>query len=198
VLASQSPQRRALLASAGYDFVVMTPHATAECGVCSRESPQEMVARLAMQKARDVAQRLTQGLVIGCDTVAECCGQILGKPVDRAHAGQMLQLLQGNEHRVLSGLCLWRRPDDRIYGEVVTTTLVMDRLSRHQLGEYLDSERWQGKAGAFGYQEGWDWVHVVTGSESNVIGLPLEHLGLLLTQVEAEGGWKPPDECSIP
>jgi septum formation protein len=180
ILASQSPRRRELLQQAGYDFQVLAPHESAECGVCSRETPPELVCRLAYQKAQDVAMRLNQGLILGCDTVAECCGQILGKPVDRAHARQMLRLLRGHVHHVYSGLCLWRRPDDRTWSNVDVTRLVMDATSDAELERYLDSDAWCGKAGAFGYQDGLDWVHIVEGSESNVVGLPLERLERLL------------------
>src|SRR5688500_5131943 len=72
ILASQSPRRKQLLAEAGYEFQVIAPHESAECGLCSQETPPEFVARLAYQKAGDVALRIDRGLVIGCDTVAEC------------------------------------------------------------------------------------------------------------------------------
>ena len=183
ILASQSPRRRMLLEQAGYDFEVITPRDSAECGVCSRETPPELVCRLAYQKARDVARRVERGLVLGCDTVAECCGQILGKPIDRSHARGMLRLLRGRTHRVFSGLCVWSRPDDLTWGDVDVTELVMDKISDEQLEQYLDSEAWQGKAGAFGYQDGLDWVHILEGSESNVVGLPLERLTALLDRI---------------
>src|SRR5690349_15759193 len=118
ILASGSPRRRELLEEAGYNFDVVVPLPTAECGVCSRESPAELVARLAYEKTADVARRIGNGLVIGCDTVAECEGQILGKPPDIALARRMLELLRGREHRVLSGLCIWdypkRPPETRV------------------------------------------------------------------------------------
>ena len=69
ILASQSPRRRELLREAGYDFEVIAPDPGAECGICSRETPPELVARLAMQKAADVAPKVESGIVIGCDTV---------------------------------------------------------------------------------------------------------------------------------
>ena len=95
----------------GYSFTVIPPHESAETdGSVPGETAPQLVARLALQKARDVALRIPSGIVIGCDTVAECRGEILGKPADRQHARQMLELLRGNEHRVYSGLCLWRRP----------------------------------------------------------------------------------------
>ncbi len=184
ILASQSPRRRQLLEQAGYEFRVVVPHESAECGICSRETPPQLVGRLAFQKARDVALRCDQGLILGCDTVAECCGQILGKPSNQEHARQMLRLMRGRTHHVYSGICLWRRPDDQTWGDVVVTRLVMDPLPDDQLEAYLETEAWIGKAGAFGYQDGLDWVHVVEGSESNVVGLPLERLAALLEEVD--------------
>jgi septum formation protein len=166
----------------GYDFELLPPSDTAECGICSSETPPEMVARLAYQKAGDVARRLDSGLVIGCDTVAECLGQILGKPHNVDHAREMLKLLRGREHQVYSGLCLWERPTDRTRVEVDVTRLVMDPIPDDALEAYLQTEAWEGKAGAFGYQDGLDWVHVVAGSESNVVGLPMELLERMLSE----------------
>jgi septum formation protein len=141
---------------------------------------------MAYQKARDVASRVQHGLVLACDTVAECGGQILGKPANREHARRMLELMRGREHRVFSGLCLWRRPDGGKWAAVDVTSLTMDPISDEDLESYLDSDAWCGKAGAFGYQDGLDWVHVIQGSESNVVGLPMEKLQELLAQIEAE------------
>jgi septum formation protein len=186
ILASSSPRRRELLAGCGYEFRVVPPSEAAECGVCSRESPPELVARLAWQKAHDVASRIDRGIVIGCDTVAECCGQILGKPAGRQHARQMLELLRGREHHVYSGLCLWVCPGQEHHVQVDVTRLVMDPISDAQLDAYLQTDQWEGKAGAFGYQDGLDWVHVVEGSESNVVGLPLELLARMLRELGAE------------
>ncbi len=176
ILASRSPRRRELLATAGYPFEVIPPAEAAECGICSGETPAQLVARLAYQKAADVVRRLRRGLVLGCDTVVECRGQILGKPADQAHARAMLTTLSGQEHRVLSGLCLWPVPQGPPAVRVAVTTLRMDPLTSQQLDEYLAGGQWEGKAGAFGYQDGLDWVHVVEGSRSNVVGLPIELL----------------------
>jgi len=184
ILASRSPRRRELLAEAGYDFEVIPAEEHVECGVCSRESPAELAARLAYEKAANVAQRVGRGLVIGCDTVAECGGQILGKPPDMAIAWRMLELLRGREHRVLSGLCVWDYPDGKLDTRVAVTRLRMDPLSDAQIEQYLQSYAWEGKAGAFGYQDRLGWVHVVEGSESNVVGLPLELLAAMLSSAE--------------
>jgi septum formation protein len=183
VLASRSPRRRELLIEAGYDFEVVVPDEAAECGICSRETPEQLVTRLARQKAADVVGRITAGLVLGCDTVAECDGQILGKPANEENARRMLQLLSGREHRVLSGLCLWKVPGDQPRIRVAITRLRMDRLSDADLDEYLASGLWDGKAGAFGYQDRMGWIHVVEGSETNVVGLPMEALAEMLAEM---------------
>ena len=182
ILASQSPRRRELLAEAGYDFAVIQPSELAESGTVIGETPPELVLRLAKQKAADVAGRVEEGIVIGCDTVAECDGRILGKPRDRADANNMLRLLRGKVHHVYSGVCLWQRPSDRIRKEVDVTKLKMEAITDRQLQGYLDSNAWQGKAGAFGYQDRHGWIRILAGSESNVVGLPLESLAKMLAQ----------------
>lgn len=185
ILASSSPRRRELLAQAGYRFEVVRPHESAECGVCSGETPPELVARLAYQKAADVVDRTAEGLVLGCDTVAACAGQILGKPANERHARQMLSLLSGREHHVYSGVCLWRVPEGQPLVEVERSTLVMRTLLRQELDDYLASGLWEGKAGAFGLQDRLGWLEIVEGSESNVVGLPLERLADMLARYGA-------------
>ncbi len=190
ILASGSPQRRRLLDEAGYRFEVLVPSAKAECGVCSKESPGELVARLAYQKAADAAEQIRQtnapgDVIVGCDTVAECMGRILGKPSNRDHARQMLTLLSGREQRVYSGLCLWPLASGQAQVQVARTTLRMDLLTEREIEEYLASGLWEGKAGAFGYQDRVGWLRIEEGSESNVIGLPLELLAEMLAKLAA-------------
>jgi septum formation protein len=180
ILASRSPRRKELLIASGVRFEVIPPDESAEGGICGNENPSQLVARLAYQKAADVAKKVERGLILGCDTVAECNGQILGKPADAADARRMLQALSGREHRVFSGLCLWEMPGAETRIQVATTILRMDSLSDTQLDDYLRSGQWEGKAGAFGYQDRLGWVHIVEGSESNVVGLPMEMLEEML------------------
>ncbi len=80
----------------------------------------------------------------------------------------------------LSGLCVWTRPADQVRVEVAVTRLRMADISDADLDAYLATDAWAGKAGAFGYQDGVPWIEVLEGSESNVVGLPLELLGRLL------------------
>jgi len=175
------------MCEAGYTFTVVAPSVEAECGVCSDESPPEFVARLAYQKAADVSTRVGPSLIVACDTVAEYHGQILGKPEDEQHARRMLQTLRGRQHHVYSGLCVWDIPDGQPLVEVAKTTLVMAPLSDDQIEEYLASDLWIGKAGAFGYQDRLGWLRIVEGSESNVVGLPLELLGEMVERFAVRG-----------
>jgi septum formation protein len=205
ILASNSPRRRELLADAGYRFTVMPPEEDVECGVCSETGPAGLVTELAFRKAAAVVRKLQRErlvnpnspypgpIVLAADTVAEIDGVILGKPRDEAHARATLIQLSGREHRVFSGVCLWplhfALPPGRAHEEGVpfvrmaVTRLRMDRLTDTQLEEYLASGQWEGKAGAFGYQDRLGWVHVIEGSESNVVGLPLELLAEMLAEL---------------
>lgn len=180
ILASSSPRRKQLLAAAGYEFTVVPPSPEAEDAGSNQDAAPMLVARLAWQKAADVAARTETGIVIGCDTVAECEGRILGKPRDIAHARKMLSLLSGRAHKVYSGLCVWPIPGAEPEIVVECTVLRMDELKPELLEAYLETKAWEGKAGAFGYQDGPDWLHVVQGSESNVVGLPMEALKKIL------------------
>lgn len=191
ILASSSPRRRELLTEANYRFEVVPPSDAAECGLCSGESPEAFVARLARQKGADVVHRLwnegrRDGIVVACDTIAECQGQMLGKPVDETHARRMLELLRSREHRVFSGLCLWPLSHAEPQVAVDVTVLKMDNLPDEAIEDYLASGAWEGKAGGFGYQDRLGWIHIVQGSESNVVGLPMELLERMLNQVSGQ------------
>lgn len=199
ILASGSPRRKQLLAEAGYAFEIIRPAVDEDPGKCSNCGPAELVAELAFQKAEHVLTQLAadaarlrdlqaaEAIILAGDTVAECGGQILGKPRDEDDARAMLALMSGERHRVYSGVCLWPVRDAKVEPlvEVDITTLVMDPLSDEQLDAYLASGDWEGKAGAFGYQDGLDWVHIVQGSESNVVGLPMELLARMLDELRS-------------
>ena len=202
ILASASPRRRQLLAGAGFRFDVIPASPGAEDGIRDGETPAEYVVRQARQKAEDVAGLIRRGeiafgdaarrpaVVIGCDTVAVCNGEmrcgsqcsLLGKPQNIDDARRMLRLLGGNRHEALSGLCLIHTTTGETSVEVERTVLYMHAMSDESLEAYLASHQWEGKAGAFGYQDGIDWLEIVEGSESNVVGLPLELLEKMMKQ----------------
>jgi septum formation protein len=186
ILGSGSFERQRLLHEAGYDFEIVNPREAVECGICSTGGPAALVVELAASKALDVAAQLRgriatpsqRRVILACDTVAECGGEVLGKPRDEAHARSMLTRLSGSLHRVYSGVCVWpldassESPDPDV--RLATSELQMDPLDALQIEHYLASGLWRGKAGAFGLQDRPGWLHLVSGSESNVMGLPME------------------------
>ncbi len=183
ILASRSPRRRELLAAAGYRFEVRPAAESAEDEPTPDEDAVALVARFALQKALDVGASLRRGLILGCDTVAEIDGEILGKPADADHARRMLRTLRGRQHRVISGLCLWDKPRLEPITQVDNTVLRMDPLRDDEIDAYVADGAWRGKAGAFGYQDRTGWVHIEKGSESNVVGLPMELLARMLAEI---------------
>ena len=183
ILASQSPRRQQLLREAGWQFTVDPPADSVEEAIDSSLSPSEFVQTASLAKAESIAARHEQGVVLAADTVADCDGKILGKPVDRADARRMLETMSNRTHRVLTGVCVWdcRSGKHAVYLE--KTTLRMDEFPSEQLDAYLDSEQWRGKAGAFGYQDGLHWIHIVEGLASNVVGLPVERLSDWMAEI---------------
>ena len=96
----------------------------------------------------------------------------------------MLEALRGRAHHVYSGLCLWPVASGRPRIDVATSKLRMEEISIPQINEYIAGDQWRGKAGAFGYQDRVGWLRLIAGSESNVIGLPLELLAKMLADFQ--------------
>ncbi len=196
VLASQSPRRRELLAEAGYEFAIISPDPRVEQGLCSGCTPEELVARWALNKALDVLPRTDADIILAADTIAEIDGQILGKPRDEQDAERMLRQLSGRRHRVLTSVCLFDCRRKVWLQHVEVSILRMEPIDDRQLAEYLASDGWVGKAGAFGFQDGPPWLYLESGLASNVVGLPVERLPGWLKELR---GSQPIDQgCSIP
>jgi septum formation protein len=197
ILASRSPRRCELLREAGYRFEIVFPDEAAESAVVDTNDPADFALQAARLKVDDVArqmrkmihegheERRNEGkMILGCDTVVECGGEMLGKPRDVEDARRILYLLRGREHRVFSGICLLCVPHGEPLSDVAETRLRMDSLSDRAVKDYLAGGQWRGKAGAFGYQDRLEWVRILEGSASNVVGLPLELLAEMLKRVE--------------
>jgi len=184
----------------GWDVRVLPPPPSAEAEAAARqplETLEDYVVRLARTKGQAVAATGITDLILACDTLSEVDGHALGKPRDRADARRMLAALSGRTHRVLTGV--WIRPALPVDGAALPTsgphdgggrrpaveavdvsTLEMAPLSAEFLDWYLDSGLWRGKAGACGFQDERLPLRLVAGSESNVVGLPLERVRTLL------------------
>jgi septum formation protein len=191
VLASASPRRRELLARTGLPFDVVP--ADIEEVARPGESPEALAERLAREKARAVADRFAASparLVIGSDTVVVVGGDVLGKPRDAAHAEALLGRLVGRTHRVLTGVAVASSAEPAVRSRVVESLVRMRGASAEEIRRYVATGEPLDKAGAYALQgEGRRFVLEVEGSETNVIGLPLEETLTLL----AEAGLRAPD-----
>ncbi|HEX5399714.1 MAG TPA: Maf family protein [Verrucomicrobiae bacterium] len=181
ILASASPRRAELLRQLGVDFQVV-PSDTDEV-FDEHLSPLELCQLNAHRKARVVAKKLPDTLVLGADTLVFLNREILGKPRDLNEARVMLARLSGHTHQVVTGVSLihLRGHHERLFA--VSTDVTFHPLTAGQIEDYLGKMNPLDKAGAYGIQEHGDMiVSEVFGSYSNVVGLPLEQLKSELEQ----------------
>ncbi len=177
VLASSSPRRQDLLRSVGLSFEVCVQPVDEHLS----GSPGEVVSTLAERKARAVAARHPDKLIIGADTLVYAKGQTLGKPIDAQDALRMLRLLSDSWHSVYSGLCVYDAARDVALVRHVETRVRMARLSEQMMLDYIATGEPMDKAGAYALQGiAGLFVSEIQGSPSNVIGLPLQTLRELL------------------
>lgn len=182
ILASASPRRATLLTQIGLPFRVC-PSTLGEDGEAAldHETPETCAARLALAKARDVAARLDQGLIIGADTVVTCRGRILGKPRNGKEAQAFLLALAGQTHRVVTGVAVVEAGSGRVEVDVAVTAVTMRPFDRQEAMRYVATGEPLDKAGAYGIQgRGALLVEGIHGDYFNVVGLPLTLLARLL------------------
>lgn len=172
ILASQSPRRRELLEQIGIKFTVQP--STVEEKI-TKTDPREVVLELAYQKAEDVAGTVTEGTVLGADTIVVLDGRIMGKPKDREHAIEMLKSLQGRSHSVFTGVALIRKDADgeRSLRFAEETQVTMYPMSDEEIERYVDTKEPLDKAGAYGIQGRCAaFIERISGDYNNVVGLP--------------------------
>ena len=171
ILASDSPRRAELLSKSGYVFDIQPPDLD-ESKVFA-DSPGELAQRLAVAKAAKIAERSPEDVVLAADTIV-CLGeQVMGKPVDAEDARRMLQLLSGTTQVVITGVCVVRKSDDYQQTSKVMSAVRMNNLTAEQIQHYIESGEWQGKAGGYGIQDNDPFVTRISGSHSNIVGLPM-------------------------
>jgi len=179
ILASASPRRLDLLAQIGIRPDAVDP-ADIDETVRPRELPGPHALRLAREKALAVAARHPDAYVLGADTVVACGRRVLPKAEDEATARRCLELLSGRRHRVYGGVALVA-PNGRLTQRLVETVVAFKRLAPEEIAAYLASGEWRGKAGGYAIQgRAARFVRWLSGSYSNVVGLPLFETAALL------------------
>jgi septum formation protein len=175
ILASASPRRAELLRKVVREFEVIPGHA--EEFQPEHLSPVEAGLLNAYRKARIIAKKFPDALVIGADTEVVLGRRVFGKPRDLADAHAMLTDLAGREHQVTTGVCLIHLRPHRQRLFSVTTRVRFKSLRTDEIADYLESINPLDKAGAYAIQENGDRIVARTeGSFSNVVGLPVERL----------------------
>ena len=181
ILASTSPRRRELLTLAGVKFEVLALNV--DESVPKGTPPEYAVEMTARKKAMAIAERHGRSIVIGADTVVVCDGKILGKPKSKKEAVEMLKMLSGREHLVMTGVCIAHGGETEIYH--VVTKVKFYELSNKNINDYVNPGEPMDKAGAYGIQgRGCVLVESIEGDYFNIVGLPISSLCRKLKKLE--------------
>ena len=168
LLASVSPQRRAILEQLRIPFDLVTPRYEEDD---VDDDPVALVRTHALGKARSVAQQAGDRPVLGVDTAVVVDGTAFGKPSGPEDAERMLETLSGRTHEVVSGLCLLTRAWEEVDHE--TTAVTFRTLTPRDIAQYLREGEWRDRAGAYAIQGlGASLVERIEGDYLNVVGLP--------------------------
>ena len=182
ILASASPRRAQLMSQLGLRFDVQ-PSKYEEPEPLADQDVRHYVSQLAWNKAWDVARATKNGWILGADTAGDLDGLALNKPLDRTDAERMLRLQEGRNIAIHTGVCLMNAGSSKWFGFVETSGIRMRPLTDTERLAYLGSGQWAGKAGAYGVQDNDPIVTTISGTWSNVVGLPVESLLKLFQQV---------------
>ena len=178
ILASQSPRRRELLGLFGFPFTVKVADIDETMGI---GDPETEVARVSRRKAEAI-ERDPEDVVIAADTIVVCRGYILGKPADEEEAFEMLSLLSGRPHQVMTGLTVLK--GDQCVSCTEITDVYFRPLAPGEIRRYIASGEPMDKAGSYGIQGGASlFVEKIYGDYFNVVGLPVCRLGKLLKEI---------------
>jgi len=178
ILASQSPRRRELLRQITAQFEVVPSSVEEKLDYGLR--PEKNAQVLARAKAEDVAKNFPHCWVIGADTLVTLDHEIFEKPVDIPDAQRILRRLSGREHLVITGICVIG-PGGKTLAKAITSKVLFKPLTDEEILNYIQTGEPMDKAGAYAIQgQGSFMIRKFSGSRSNIIGLPVDELKILL------------------
>jgi len=179
ILASASPRRKELLKKITEDFTI-SPSNIDESTI-EEKDPLYFAIKAATLKAKDIAQKKPSEIVIGADTIVVMDDQILGKPKDEKQAREFLNLLSNKKHRVITGMAMYKKDQNKLLTDYEITYVIFNKLSEKDIDDYIQSKDYQDKAGAYAVQTiGGKFVKEVQGDYDNVVGLPVRRLKKLI------------------
>src|SRR5882672_5291343 len=179
VLASASPRRQQLLREAGYEFAVFPANIDEDS--YPTLMPLELARHLSFEKAKAVAGRFPQDVVLAADTVVAFGDRAMSKPEDLEDARRMLTLLSGTTHIVITGVTVMQKESEVRQTRVAMSAVRMRFLTRAEIDGYIASGDWEGKAGGYGIQDQDPFVTRISGSHTNIVGLPMEVVEKMLS-----------------
>jgi len=184
ILASASPRRQQLLRDIGLQFDVIPGDVNED--FLSDELPVDYVSRMSREKSDAIARKVPDAWVLGADTIVIIDGEVLGKPLTREDARNMLIKLSGREHCVITGFTIVKKSAHTTMTNAVESRVVFKTIEADELEWYIDSPEPYDKAGAYAVQgmAGY-FVKEIHGSYTNVVGLPLTEVVTALKEVGA-------------
>lgn len=182
VLASRSPRRQELLKDAGFQFVV-DPADIDEEDYPLEAMPTDVAVRLARMKCFEIANRREDDVVLAADTIVAFGDRIIGKPRDAVHAREILKLLSGTTHIVITGVAVTRKSIGHNQEQRIMSSVRMKQLSSREIDLYIATNLWEGKAGAYGIQDNDPFVQRIAGCHTNIVGLPIKTTIAMLAAV---------------
>lgn len=182
ILASGSPRRRLLLEQLGLEFTIHVSDVDESFN--PEDPPEHIVQELAQKKADVIAPRFHDSLTIAADTIVVLDKKILGKPVDRDDATQMLAALSGRKHDVYTGIALQHPASNRKVTSYASTRVRFAEMTRQEIESYVSSGSPMDKAGSYGIQDdqGALYISGIEGDYYNVVGLPIYTLYSVLKE----------------
>lgn len=182
VLASQSPRRQQLMHRISDAFIVDVSHIDESTSL--NLPPLEAVLDIAKRKGLDIVKKHPGDIVISADTIVVIDDMVLGKPVDKADASRMLNILSNRTHKVITAFCLLQ--DERIYEEYVISEVTFNKLPQDLIDRYIESGSPMDKAGSYGAQDNNDFLLIknISGSRDNVIGFPVDEIKEAITKFQ--------------
>lgn len=179
ILASSSPRRKEILGNTNLKFKIIKSNIDEV--ILSKESPYQVVMRLAYEKSMDIAYSNRDKLIIGADTVVCLDDVILGKPKDELEAIEMIKKLSGKTHQVITGISLINLDANKKIIDYVVSYVKFKKLSHEDVIDYIQTNESLDKAGAYGIQGyGALLVEEIKGDYFNIVGLPISKLSDLL------------------
>jgi len=192
-LASISPRRKEILKRLGIRFTVLTPKLIEDSAptfnsarLGSIISPARYAIQLAKMKVDSVKHRITKGIILGMDTIVVLDKKILGKPKNQKSARQMLKMLSGKTHRVITGIYLLHLPNGNSCAGYETTKVKFRKLTKLEINQYIKTQEPYDKAGGYGIQgKAGLFIESINGCYSNVVGFPVTKFLKLLKKLNS-------------